>query len=238
MTLDKIVSGIYNDLYSGTAGFNANPAINELQLEDECVEKRQVVIKELVAKNLLKLEDLAVTLNCIDVSCDNMVKCDTCYGNCDCPENEENKKKPLIVKNQLHFEIPQLLSDIGNGAIIYIGSADGMVPFRVYYSLESTKANKYRRRGNTEPFVFVDRVPNSNHMCDCWLFNAPFVKQVKVTAVFKDLRQLEEYTCCRDFDYLDFGIISDEVKNRVKKDKFAFYRENLSQPYPTNTVAR
>ncbi len=70
------------------------------------------------------------------------------------------------------------------------------------------------------------------------MFNAPFTKQLKVTAVFKDLRQLEEYTCCRDFDYLDFGIISDEVKMRVKKDKFAFYRQNLAQPYPTNTVPR
>ena len=70
------------------------------------------------------------------------------------------------------------------------------------------------------------------------MFNAPFVKQIKVTAVFRDLRQLEEFTCCRDFEYLDFGIISDEVKNRVKKDKFTFYRQNLSQPYPTNTVPR
>lgn len=227
MTLEKIVSAIINDLYSGNAGFNANSAINKLQLEDECVEKRQVVIKELFAKNLLKLEDLAVTLNCVEVDCENMVKCD---GPCN--------KNALSVKNQLHFQIPQLLSDVGEGAVIYVGSADGMIPFRVYYSLESTKSNKYRRRGSSEPFVYIDKVPNSEQMCDCWLFNAPFVKQIKVTAVFKDLRQLEEYTCCRDFDYLDFGIISDEVKNRVKKDKFAFYRENLSQPYPTNTVAR
>jgi hypothetical protein len=57
-----------------------------------------------------------------------------------------------------------------------------------------------------------------------------------VVGVFKDLRQLEEYSCCRDFDYLDFGIISDEVKNRVKKDKFAFYRQNLAKPHITDTV--
>jgi hypothetical protein len=37
---------------------------------------------------------------------------------------------------------------------------------------------------------------------------------------------------------MDFGIISDEVKTRVKKDKFAFYRQNLSQPHPTNTTYR
>lgn len=56
--------------------------------------------------------------------------------------------------------------------------------------------------------------------------------------MFKDLRQLEQYTCCRDFEYLDFGIISDEVKNRVKQDKFVFYRQNPYQPHLTDTIAR
>ena len=226
MNLNKIASAIISDLYSGLAGFNANQTISIEQVEDEVTEKRQVVIKELFAKNLLKLEDLAVSLNCVEVDCENMIKCDSC------------NKEPLVTKNQPHFEIPQLLTDVGEGAIIYIGSADGMVPFRVYYSLEATKSNQYRRRGSKEPFVFIDKTVNSNQMHDCWIFNAPFVKQIKVVGVFRDLRQLEEYTCCRDFDYLDFGIISDEVKNRVKRDKFAFYRENLSQPYPTNTVYR
>lgn len=226
MNLNKIASAIISDLYSGLAGFNANQTISIEQIEDEVTEKRQVVIKELFAKNLLKLEDLAVSLNCVEVDCENMIKCDSC------------NKEPLVTKNQPHFEIPQLLTDVGEGAIIYIGSADGMIPFRVYYSLEATKSNQYRRRGNKEPFVFIDKTVNSNQMHDCWIFNAPFVKQIKVVGVFRDLRQLEEYTCCRDFDYLDFGIISDEVKNRVKRDKFAFYRENLSQPYPTNTVYR
>lgn len=226
MNLNKIASAIISDLYSGLAGFNANQTISIEQIEDEVIEKRQVVIKELFAKNLLKLEDLAVSLNCVEVNCENMIKCDSC------------DKEPLVTKNQPHFEIPQLLTDVGEGAIIYIGSADGIIPFRVYYSLEATKSNQYRRRGSKEPFVFIDKTVNSNQMHDCWIFNAPFVKQIKVVGVFRDLRQLEEYPFSRDFDYLDFGIISDEVKNRVKKDKFAFYRENLSQPYPTNTVYR
>lgn len=226
MTLDKIAASIYNDISSGLAGFNANPTISILQLEDECVEKRQVVIKELFAKNLLKPEDLAVSLNCVEVDCENMVKCDSC------------NKTPLAVKNQQHFEIPMLLTDVGESAIIYIGSADGMIPFRVYYSLETTKSNQYRRRGNQDPYVYIDKTPNQNQMFDCWLFNAPFVKQIKVVGVFKDLRQLEEYTCCQNFDYLDFGIVSDEVKNRVKKDKFAFYRQNLAQPHVIDTTYR
>ena len=225
MNLNKIVSSIINDLHSGIAGFTANQSINELQIEDEVVEKRQGVIKDFFAKDLLKLEDLAVSLNCVEVDCKNMISCDC-------------GRAPLANKSHAHFEIPQLITDVGEGAIIYIGSADGTIPFKVYFSMEATKSNQYRRRGNKEPFVYVDKTPNSNNMCDCWLFNAPMVKQIKVTAVFRDLRQLEEYTCCRDFDYLDFGLISDEVKTRVKQDKFAFYRQNLAQPYPSNTVAR
>ena len=235
MTLDKITSAIISDLYSGLAGFNANETLSYEQISDEVSEKRQVVIKELFAKNLLKTEDLAVSLNCVDVECKDMVKCKDIkyHPNCDC-KTEDTKTYKL----QSHFEIPMLLTDVGEDAIIYIGSADGMIPFKVYYSLETTKSNQYRRRGNNEPFVYIDKTANSNQKHDCWLFNAPFVKKVKVVGVFKDLRQLEEYTCCQDFDYLDFGIISDEVKNRVKKDKFVFYRQNLAQPHVTDTTYR
>jgi hypothetical protein len=52
------------------------------------------------------------------------------------------------------------------------------------------------------------------------------------------LRDLGEYTCCQDFDYLDFGAISDEVKNRVKKDKFTYYRQYPMQPNPTDLIPR
>lgn len=227
MTLDKIVSSIINDLYSGLAGMNANPTIAYAQIEDEVTEKRQGVILDLISKGLIKAEDLAVSLNCITVDCNtNMIKCDSCGA------------EALATKTQPHFEIPQILTAIGENAIIYIGSADGVVPYKVYYSMESANANKYRRRGSKEPFVYIDPVPNAEQKHDCWLFNAPFVKQIKVSGVFKDLRQLEDYPCCRNFEYLDFGVISDEVKNRVKKDKFTFYRQNLSQPYPTNTTYR
>ena len=46
MELSKIASAIYNDLVSGLSGINANPNISLEQLEDECIEVRQAVIKE------------------------------------------------------------------------------------------------------------------------------------------------------------------------------------------------
>ncbi|MCI7206584.1 MAG: hypothetical protein MSA15_11425 [Clostridium sp.] len=55
---------------------------------------------------------------------------------------------------------------------------------------------KYRRRGLTKPYVWIDLAPNTEGMLDCFLFNAPFVRQVSIVAVFKDPRQLNKYKCC------------------------------------------
>lgn len=225
MELSKIASAIYNDLQSGLTGFNANPAISLEQLEDECVEKRQAVIKEWYLKDVLKKGDFAISLSCIDVDCKNMLECNGC-------------KEAIGVKMGNHFEIPLLMNELGDDAILYIGTADGTKPFKVYNSMISSSANKYRRRGNKEPYVFIDRTPNSNNKCDGWIFNAPFIKQIKVTAIFKDLRDLEEYSCCQSFDYLDFGAVSDEVKTRVKKDKLLFYRQNPIPPHQTDLMPR
>ena len=75
-------------------------------------------------------------------------------------------------------------------------------------------------------------------MHNCWIFNAPFVKRLSITGVFKDLRQLQQYSCCNNAEYLDFGSISDEVKNRVKKDKLTFYREARPMPTPTDLMPK
>ena len=64
-----------------------------------------------------------------------------------------------------HIEAAPILRE-RYGAPIYIGSADGTKPFKVYNSMISSNANKYRRRGSKEPYVFIDRTPNSNNKCD------------------------------------------------------------------------
>lgn len=61
---------------------------------------------------------------------------------------------------------------------------------------------------------------------------------ISIIGVFKDLRQLSQYSCCTNTEYLDFGTISDEVKNRVKKDKTVFYREQRILPSPTDLMPK
>lgn len=222
MELSKIASAIYNDVISGLAGMNANPTISLEQLEDEVVEERQTVIKEWYNKGLLKRDDLMVAINCIDVDCADPGKC------CSTPSG----------KLALHFEIPQLMDDLGENAIYYIGSVDREVPYEVYFSPSALTMHKYKRRGKNKPYVYIEKTPNANNMYDGWIYNLPFVKRITVIGVFKDLRQLEEFNCCNTPEFLDFGSVSNEVKTRLTKKKLQYYRQYLAQPQPNNLVPR
>ena len=75
MTLDKITSGIYNDVVAGLSGMNANPTISLDQLEDEVIETRHSVVKDWYLKGLLKPEDMMSAINCIPVDCADPSKC-------------------------------------------------------------------------------------------------------------------------------------------------------------------
>lgn len=222
MELSKIASAIYNDVMGGLSGMSANPTISLEQLEDEVVEERQTVIKDWFNKGLLKRDDLLIAINCVDVDCADPGKC------CASPSG----------KSALHFEIPQLLDDLGESAIYYIGSVDRTVPYDVYFSPSAMAMHKYKRRGKDKPYVYIEKTPNENNMYDGWIFNLPFVKRITIIGIFKDLRQLEEFNCCDSEEFLDFGSVSNEVKSRLIKKKLQYYRQNLSQPQPNNLVPR
>lgn len=227
MELSKITSAIINDLYGGTAGLTANPSISYEQIEDEVVEKRIAVIKELYHKGLISKGDLAVSINCIPVECKDIAECNNCAGD-------------YVSGNKLEkwFEIPLLVDSLGTDSVIYLGSLDQATPYDVFFSLDNARSHQYRRRGANRPYIYINRTPNKNNMHDCWVYNAPFIKMISITGVFKDLRQLSQYNCCINTDYLDFGTISDEVKNRVKRDKTVFYREQRVVPTPTDLMPK
>ena len=87
-----------------------------------------------------------------------------------------------------HFEIPQILNDYGNLSIDYIGSTDRRLPFVFYTSATAFRYHKYRKRGQNKPYVWIDTTPNENGMYDCFVFNAPLLDRVSVSAIFKELR--------------------------------------------------
>ena len=224
MNVNQITSAIINDLFSGNLVSVSNRAmISQDQLADEVIETRGAVIKDWYIKNMLNLSDMMVAINCVEVDCKDQNKCS-------CMSSLANAKMAK------HFEIPQLMPGLGSDALAFVGSTDRSHAFKVYYNLEAIKYQqhyqKYRKRPNFKPFVYIEKTPNENGMYDCWIFDAPFVQYVAIIGIFKDPRQLEKYNCCDDIDYLEMGAISNEIKNRILQKKIQLYRTSAPPAAP------
>ena len=217
----KLASAIYNDIVSGLRGYHHNPSMSLEQLEDEVVEERLGIIKEYSLKGVLPIKDLLTSINCIPVDCKDLDRCKCGKG---------SSEKPVA-----HFEIPQILNDYGNKAIEYLGSTDRQMPFIFYTtSYVWNYYHKYRKRGQSRPFVYIDTTPNENGMLDCFIFNAPMIKQVSIVAIFKDLRQLEQFACCIDLESDNYNFIDSQIKERLTKKKIYCYRQLVSPILPNN----
>lgn len=211
MILEKLASAIRNDIVSGLQGYHTNLSLSLEQLKDDIIDERLQVLKEYAAKGILPNKDLLLSINCIQTDCKNIDKC--------CREGISGS--PVA-----HFEVPQILMDFGEKSIAYIGSTDRELSFRYSTSISNWSVyNKYRKRGKDKPFVLIDPTPNSNGMYDCFIFNAPLIKQVSVVAIFKDPRQLENFGCCNEFQDDNFSFINNEIKRRLTAKKIQYYRQ-------------
>ena len=212
MTLEQLTSAIYNDLMSGLRGLSNIPTISLEQLEDDIIDERLIILKEFSMKNMLPVKDLLMSLNCINVDCKSIDKCP-------CGTS--------LIKPTQHFEIPQILNDFGEESIEYLGSVDKTLQFKVYTSTAFI-THQYKRRGAHKPYVYIDTTPNENNMYDCWIFNAPLIKKLSLTAIFKDPRQLLEVDCCVNNDSINYNFIDNEIKRRLTEKKLRYYRQGMS----------
>jgi hypothetical protein len=179
MVFEKLASAIRNDVVSGLQGYHTNYSQSLEQLCQDIVDERLTVIKELSLKGVLPIKELLLSINCVPVDCKDLERCSKCL----------NTHSSLPLTPQAHFEIPQLLLDFGEHSIAYIGSTDRRLSFRYSFSVGNWDTyNKYRKRGKNKPFVLIDPTPNSDGMNDCFIFNAPLIKEVSIVAIFKDPR--------------------------------------------------
>lgn len=225
MYIEKLASQIRNDVVSGLKGYHSNLSLNMKQLEDEIVACRLSILKEYFLKGIFPIKDLLMAINCIDVDCQSLERC-----NCGKISDDDT----LVA----HFEIPQLISDYGKQAIEYVGSTDRQNKFTVITSLSELQNKKYRKRGQKKPYVWIDFAPNSNGMLDCFLFNAPFLEQVSIVGVFKDPRQLNRYMCC-NLDELNGPDVNNSyidqlIKDKLTKEKLYYYRQMQPKSLPND----
>ena len=216
MYIEKLASQIRNDVVSGLRGYHQNLSMNIDQLQDEIVACRLSIINELHSKGIAPIDDLLMAINCVDVDCESLERCS-------CGKKSDGDTITA------HFQIPQLVTTYGTQAIKYLGATDRQNKFTIVTSLSELQTIKYRRRGLTKPYVWIDFAPNAEGMLDCFLFNAPFVRQVSIVAVFKDPRQLNKYKCCNLDDLngpdVNNSFIDQLIKDKLTKEKLYYYRQ-------------
>lgn len=223
MTIEAIASAIYNHIVNGTANMSANPKISMEQLQDEVIAERDQIIKEYLLSGVINIDDLFLSINCIEVDCDYMSKC------CDLP----------VGQKALHFEIPPIMHVTGSNSIKFIGSIDRAVRYRVYTD-DGWRYHKYNKRNSGKPYVYLDTAVNSNGNMDGYIFNLPMVKYISVTALFKDPRRLLEWDCCNSSDdtYLDLGILSNEIIKRLSYKYLQWYKQAPSVTTNNNQMPK
>lgn len=221
--INKLASAIYNNVVSGLVGITSTPTISLQQLEDDVVDEWLQIIKEYAAKNLIPRRDLLMSINCIPVDCKSLDKC------CTSPNQSEDP--------QYHFEVPQIVNDAIEDTVEFVGSTDKMDQFKVYMDT-SWQFHKYLRRGSEKPYVYIEPTPNANNMYDAWIFNAPFIQKLSIIAIFKDPRQLMQYSCCAGEDLENRSFIAAEIKKRLTEKYIRYYRQLYPGPTPNNQVPK
>lgn len=224
MVYEKLASRIQMDTVSGLRGLHNNMSLPLDLIEDSIISTRLQIIKESQLKGVLPVNDLLLSINCINIDCKDIERCSLCSAG----NNEFGTPT-------MHFEIPQIVTDFGTNAIAYIGSADRQNPFVFYLSSQQWQYyHRYRRRSHMKPFVYIDITPNENGMYDCFVFNAPLMKTISVVAVFKDPRQLEQFGCCKELESEQYTWIDNEIANRLVKYYVDLYRR-MATPITPNT---
>lgn len=221
--INKLASAIYNNIVGGLVGIVSTPNISIQQLEDDVVDEWLQIIKEYAAKNLVPRKDLLVAINCIDLDCESLDRC------CTSPN-------PYAIP-QKHFQVPQIVNDQIEDTIEFVGSTDRQDQYKVYTDT-SWQYHKYLRRGADKPFVYIEPTPNANNMYDGWIFNAPFINRISVIAIFKDLRQLDQFSCCANEDLENRTFIAAEIKKRLTEKYLRYYRQLYPGPQLNDQIPK
>lgn len=224
MTIEQLTSAVYNNIVTGLKGTNVNTPVTHEHIEDSIISERLLIIKEYMVKGLLPRRDLLVPISCLTLNCYPIEKCPSVCTTV------------ATGTTFLHFEIPRIIQDFGDEAIEYIGSKDRMNPFKIYTD-NGFIHNKFRPRRSEKPYVWVDTVPNNNDKFDCYVFNAPVLKEITAIIIPKDPRQLSDYVCCpKDIDY--FSFFAADIEKRVSEKFLRYYRQIVYLQQPSDNVVK
>lgn len=222
--ITKLASICQNHIQGGLEGYAPSLNIPLEQLEDEVIQTRMAVMQKWAMQNRLPYKDLYLSIDCVDIDCKPIADC--------CGESFS---EPIP-----HFEIPQIFVGAGDDSIQYVGTIDKQKKFKVYTSPQLFKFHRYKTMGAKKPYVFINMTPNYRNLLDGYVFNAPLLEKISVSAIFKDPRELEEFLCCDyDFEHLNnLSFIDTETIDTVVNKYLKYYRQLYPQQTPNDQVPK
>ena len=214
----RLASAIYNDLHAGLKGLTNEWTLSIEQLEDEIADLRMKMIHDRLVANIKEKHQFATTIKCIPVDCQPIGRCD-CQG-----ESLPDKAVP-------HFKMPVPFMVGACAIILYIGPTDMSEPYKVYTNYEHIRNLKGRRSKLKTPYVYVNMSPDKDGKIDAYIFNAPYVQQVTVTAVFRNIKKYMDEICCEYDDNSE--ILNSDISKAIVSGKTTLYAANLTNDRKT-----
>lgn len=226
INVSRLASAVQNQVLSGLSGYNSTLTIPIAQLEDEVVQEYLVLLKKYSLKGMIPRKELLTDINCIEIDCKPISNC--------CQDIPINTNTP-------HFQIPPIVNDFGGGAIEFIGSIDKQLKFEVYTS-PIFRFHKYKLRGKNRPYVYLNPAVNSDGLLDGWVFNAPLLEMLSVTAIFKDSRKVQEYIeqhgCCNKLDVETPTWLDAEIIQSLTNKYLKYFRQLQAPNTPNDSIPR
>lgn len=228
MTINEQAYAVLNNIVSGLKGMTGTMSIPIVQIEEDVILERALVIKEYLTKDLLKNNAISQTMPSLKLNLKELSRSDRGL-----------EKYPWC-------EIPQLITDFGDDCIIFAGSTDRAVPFQVYLN-NNWIYHQYKRRNGHKPFLYIDPSPNKQGFTDCFVMNAPLIKEITITGVFRDPREVDDFICNRyhtnksDYhstEYDDDSHIATETIKRLSEKYIRYYRQLQLMATPNDQMIK
>lgn len=207
LSLNQIADIIINNTEGGLKNRSGKTVTRE-QVKDEIVLMRARLIMELIPKGVIDRESLLQEVNCIDIVKKDITECPAAEG----------------CKHVFHAQLPALLHFPDFQPIQFIGSADGMIPFKVMYGNDFLYA-KHEKYAKSLPTAWIN-------LQDLWILNEPkATRRLRARFVLEDPRDVRIYSCANYSDDQHFPspkTLTDMIIGKLVNE----YHRNYSMKNP------
>jgi len=221
MTVKEIGSAIRNNISDGLKGEIPTNSYSREQLIDQAFIYRNRIIMESSKNKNYNLTPFYQTVDAIPIAEFDLSK-------------HKNIKSGI---SQSYIKIPILAPTFSDMSIEYIGPANMMKSFKIYYDTKFA-AHSGRLRTAKNPFAYVDMGSAENGYINAILDNLDKVKNLRYLSargIWANPLDLKNFDCCSDMEDKEFPAplyIQDMIIEKLTERFIRYYRQMNIPEFP------